>query len=85
MGQDIDQQKPLYMKGDEVISWDSHWGHWWITNLKHAGENYGTAWLQQDDRDSCPGSEKMIVRRSGTDELIDDVTITTSTSSQCKV
>mgnify|MGYP001208999862 FL=1 len=83
MRQDIDQHKPLYMKGKEVISWDSHWGHWWITNLRLAGENSGNAWLQQDDRDSCPGSEKVIVRRSGTDDVMDDVSIIPS--SQCKV
>ena len=69
------------MKEDDVIAWDSHWGHWWIQGLDNAGRNGGHAWLQQDDRDNCPGSEKGLVRAAGSDDVKEEVTITPS--SQC--
>ena len=83
MKQDIGQQKPLYVNEDNVIAWASHWGHWWIQDSDIAGKNQHGYWLQQDDKDNCPGSEKVIVRRSGTDTVQKNVTITPS--SQCKV
>ena len=82
MKQDIGQQKPLYVKDDKVIAWASHWGHWWIQDSNDAGKNQDGYWLQQDDKDSCPGSEKVVLREGGSDR-VKNVTITPS--SQCKV
>ena len=82
MKQDIGQQKPLYVKDDKVIAWASHWGHWWIQDSEDAGKNQDGYWLQQDDKDSCPGSEKVVVREGGSDR-VKNVTITPS--SQCNV
>ena len=68
--------------GDEVISWDSHWHHWWMTEKQNAGKNSGYAWLQQDDKDNCPGSGNVTVRRGGSDEVVDNASVIPS--SQCK-
>ena len=83
MKQDIGQQKPLYVNEDNVIAWASHWGHWWIQDSEDAGKNRHGYWLQQDDKDNCPGSEKVIARSSGSDRVQGNATITPS--SQCKV
>ena len=85
MKQDVHQHRPLYVKGNKVIAWDSHWGHWWLQESKDAGTNTcGHAWLKQKDRDDCPGSEQVLVEENAwTHKPEKNVTLTPS--SQCNV
>ena len=53
-----------------------------MTEKQNAGKNSGYAWLQQDDKDNCPGSGNVIVRRGGSDDVVDNASVIPS--SQCK-
>ena len=64
---------PMYVNirdRDIVIAWDGRYNHWWITDEAHAGINNGYFWFAQE-KEGCPGNDKIVVRRAGTDEVVD--------------
>ena len=82
--QDVHQHKPLYVKGDKVIAWDSKWGHWWLQESKDAGKMHGHAWLKQTERDDCPGGDHVLVEENPWTHL-PEKNVTITPSSQCNV